>query len=306
MVKSNNLNKHIQRKHSAQPPRYAVTADHHLPSQCVDRNNGVYVVARSFMGPCVPVHTARNTSVRVGCDVERCSGRVDDHEYLKGKPRVGVAEWCVHVKSLDYCTSEAQHVEPCGKALSRMVEQRWFGVVTGNQCLKRQVQAEREGVPLVSRVSLGGPEHKHYVSVYEPMPGRYSRTGRVLVNYNSRWKTWHCTCCKKRAPPAAGGVCLHKSVAKWCLFQTTGHLFSGRPLVSEPEGEIPSQEEEEVVEEIPSQEEEAEEEIPSEEEEAEEEIPSQEEEVEEQEDCGQQPGYMIESLWNAIEAKTLM
>jgi len=265
-VKSNNMKKHIQRKHSAQPPRYAITADHHLPSQCVDRNNGVYVVARSFMGPCVPVHVTKITwglSPRVGCDAERCSGRVDDRDCLKGASRAGVAaaaQWCAHIKSLDYCTSEAQHAEPCAEALSCMVEQRWFGAATGHQCLARQEQAERDGTPLVSRVTLGGPEHRHYVSVYEPVPGCYSRTGRVLVNYNSQGKTWHCACCKRRAAAAAAASCLHKSVAKWCLFQTAGHLFSDHPSVSEPEEEMPSQEE-----------------------------------VEEQEDCGQQTGYLIET-----------
>ncbi|KAJ3588600.1 hypothetical protein NHX12_009454 [Muraenolepis orangiensis] len=229
-VNGNNMKKHVVRKHSAQPPRYAITTGHHLPSQCVDRNNGVYAVAKSFMGPRVPVHVAKNT----GCDMDRCSGRADPGSPKGAAP---IPPRCAHVKSLDYCWSDAPHHDPSEEALGRMVDQRWLGDAARSQCLARQKRAESDGAPLVSRVTLGGPQHMHYVSVYEPGPGRYSRTGRLIVRYDSRGRTWRCPCCRS----AATAECPHKSVAKWCLFQAAGHLFAG-PSSPGPDEEMPSQE----------------------------------------------------------------
>lgn len=51
-LNSKNLKKHIERKHQ---PIHLVSSTYHLPTQCVDKKNGIYVVAKSFRGPCIPM-----------------------------------------------------------------------------------------------------------------------------------------------------------------------------------------------------------------------------------------------------------
>lgn len=104
-----------------------------------------------------------------------------------------------------------------------MVEQKWFGDKRKNQCLKRRDQAKSSGDTFTSFVTIGGPNYKYYISVYGSKVSHYRRLGRVLVNYNSKTHTWHCPCIKCRKS------CLHKSIAKWCLFQMKRQLFTTLP-----------------------------------------------------------------------------
>ncbi|XP_052005484.1 uncharacterized protein si:ch73-341k19.1 [Xyrauchen texanus] len=46
-----NLKIHIERKHHE--AAHPVTSIYHVPAQCVDKNNGIYIIAKTFIGPCV-------------------------------------------------------------------------------------------------------------------------------------------------------------------------------------------------------------------------------------------------------------
>ncbi|XP_073676614.1 uncharacterized protein [Garra rufa] len=130
---------------------------------------------------------------------------------------------CIHLRSVDYSCAIAPHEELSEDVLTEMVEQKWFGNTRKNQCLTLQGQAKSKGATFTSLVTIGGPDYKHYISVYEPRASYYSRLGRVLVNYNSKTNTWHCPCIKGRRS------CLHKCIAKWCLFQMKRELFTTMP-----------------------------------------------------------------------------
>ncbi|KAA0702457.1 hypothetical protein E1301_Tti019019 [Triplophysa tibetana] len=71
-LNSKNLKKHIERKHQS---IHLVSSTYHLPTQCVDKKNGIYVVAKSFRGPCIPIHVAKKiwgSSHKLTKESERC------------------------------------------------------------------------------------------------------------------------------------------------------------------------------------------------------------------------------------------
>ncbi len=213
-----NLKKHIERKHQ---PIHLVSSTYHLPTQCVDKKNGIYVVAKSFRGPCIPIHVAKKiwgASHKVMCEMDMCNTCAE----MTQRSELLVTS-CVHLRSVDYSYAIAPHEELSEDVLTEMVEQKWFGNTRKNQCLTLQGQATSKGATFTSLVTIGGPDYKHYISVYEPRVSYYSRLGRVLVNYNSKTNTWHCPCIKGRRS------CLHKCIAKWCLFQMKRELFTTMP-----------------------------------------------------------------------------
>lgn len=103
--------------------------------------------------------------------------------------------------------------------LSEMVAAKIFEDARKQSCLDRQKAAVDAGVPLSVEVTVGGPPSKKPFSIYEPKVSYYSRLGRVIAAYDSKKKSWHCPCSKPRQS------CLHKTIAKWHLFQTHQHLF---------------------------------------------------------------------------------
>ncbi|XP_076581814.1 uncharacterized protein LOC143317609 [Chaetodon auriga] len=54
-----NLRRHILKKHTS--TINDITAAGHLRSQCIDKENGVFAVAKSFRGTCFPIHAIKKT-----------------------------------------------------------------------------------------------------------------------------------------------------------------------------------------------------------------------------------------------------
>lgn len=100
-----------------------------------------------------------------------------------------------------------------------MVKAKWFSNEKNKICLTRQQLANSNCIPLSVQTSIGTPETKKLISVFEPSVSYYSRLGRVMVVYDSKLNTWHCPCTKLRRS------CVHKCIAKWHLFQTQRELF---------------------------------------------------------------------------------
>ncbi|KAM9344390.1 uncharacterized protein KZ484_016720 [Pholidichthys leucotaenia] len=214
-----NIKKHIERKHT--DGTVDITEAHHLPAQCIDPRNGIYAVKKSFHGPCLPVHVSKKTwgvTHKVLCDLDICNNHVE----LTQQSGLLVTQ-CIHLKSLDYCIGNFPTDDLSEDVLTEMVEHNWFDSSRKKRCLLHREQAKREGVPLAILINLGSPEYNHYISVYEPKVSHYSRLGRVMVHYNSKSNTWYCPCCKGKLP------CLHKRLAKWCLFQNKKELFRSSP-----------------------------------------------------------------------------
>ncbi|KAI4829488.1 hypothetical protein KUCAC02_023528 [Chaenocephalus aceratus] len=100
-----------------------------------------------------------------------------------------------------------------------MAQEKWFGEERKASLVQWQQEAEPKGVPLSVQLTVGGPETKYHISVYEPKASYYSRMGRVVVAYNSKQNSWHCPCAKLRQS------CTHKAIGKWHLFATRRQLF---------------------------------------------------------------------------------
>ncbi len=214
-VLKKNLKKHIQRAHT--DIEHDITAQSHLQSQCIDPKNGVFAVAKSSKGPCIPIHVIKKTwgsSHNVTCELDVCSAVVNF------KRRSGMRSCqCAHLQSVDYCRSDAGNVVLDEDVLKEMVQHKWFSEERKRQCLNSQKKAEEQDMCFASYVNLGGPSYMHYVSVFEPNVSFYNRLGRIMVVYNAKLNTWHCPCTRPRRS------CIHKAVCKWHLFQTNRKLF---------------------------------------------------------------------------------
>ncbi|XP_059363367.1 uncharacterized protein si:ch73-341k19.1 isoform X2 [Carassius carassius] len=220
-LNSKNLKKHIERKHhEVLHPETSV-----LPAQCVDKKNGLYVVSESFSEPCTFIHVVKKfwgSSHKVMCEMDICNSRVE----MAQRSEL-LVEQCVHLNSVDYTCDVAPSEDLSEQVLTEMVERKCIGDIRKKQCLKLQHQAESKGATFTSLVTIGGPDYMYYVSIYEPKVSHYSKMGRVLVNYNAKIKTWNCPCSKGRKP------CVHRSIAKWCLYQMKKQLFKNLPETEE-------------------------------------------------------------------------
>uniref|UniRef100_A0A8C6KJQ0 HMG domain-containing protein n=1 Tax=Nothobranchius furzeri TaxID=105023 RepID=A0A8C6KJQ0_NOTFU len=223
-----NFKRHCTRKHSHQFE--TVSKDRFLACQCVDSKHGVFAVEKSFCGPATPIHVIKNTwgpIQKIMCEVDQCRLNADFAR------RSGMLPFeCHHIQSLLYCPRiDCQTMTLTAEALETMVKNKWFGEERKTNLLRLQENADAEGVPLSVQLTVGGPQSKFHISVYEKKITYYSRLGRVTVSYDAKQNNWHCPCAKPRQS------CMHKAVAKWHLFITKRELFR---KVKSTEAEVPN------------------------------------------------------------------
>ncbi|XP_023807746.1 uncharacterized protein LOC101171122 [Oryzias latipes] len=230
-LKKKNFKTHCKRKHK----QYfeTVSMERFLSSQCVDEKNGVFAVQESFCGSAKPVHVVKKfwgASPVTVCEVDQC--RLNgDFAHTSGMPPYE----CHHVRSLLYCPrADNQHVTLSEEALETMVEQKWFGEEQKASLLQCKRKADAEEVPLSVQLTVGGPPSKIHISVYEPEITCDSRVGRLIVAYDRKQNSWHCSC------SIVTQSCNHKAIAKWHLFVTNGELFQ-KASVTEAESPDPPQ-----------------------------------------------------------------
>nr|XP_046245767.1 uncharacterized protein LOC124059629 isoform X2 [Scatophagus argus]XP_046245768.1 uncharacterized protein LOC124059629 isoform X2 [Scatophagus argus]XP_046245769.1 uncharacterized protein LOC124059629 isoform X2 [Scatophagus argus] len=218
-----NLRKHKLRKHLISEKD--ITAKDHLKSQCVDSHNGVYAVAKSYKATAVPVHVIKKKSGdthKMICEEDRCKV-ISDFQRRSGLPD----SQCPHLRSVDFCFTHASTEDLKPAVLEELVANKLIGKDMKAKCLHYHDHAAQTSAPLVSLVDLGG-SHCLYLSVFEPKGSLYSKSGRLFVTYNMKGRLWHCDCIRGRIS------CLHKSIAKWYLFQSNKELFS-----SDAKGDVP-------------------------------------------------------------------
>ncbi|XP_065132856.1 uncharacterized protein [Paramisgurnus dabryanus] len=210
-----NLKRHIERKHTGK--HKDITASSHLPSECIDPENGVYSVHKSFHGATTPLHVQNKVwgeNQNVFCESAECQVNME----LAWRSGLK-AHQCVHLKSLTYCTSYVSSPVLSEETLNEMVNSRWFGEDKKKVCLDLQNLANANHLPLSVYSQIGIPQSKKYISVFEPTVSYYSRLGRVMVSYDTKKNSWHCPCARTKRS------CQHKYIAKWHLFQTHRELF---------------------------------------------------------------------------------
>lgn len=189
-----------------------ITASYHLRSECIDPENGIYSVQKSFLGKSNPIHVQNKVwgdEHHVFCESDDC--QVNKELACRSSLK---AFQCDHLKSITYCS--IYHTCPTlqEETLSDMVKKKWFGEDKKQLCLDRQNLALANHKPLSVLTQTGTPESTKFISIYEPSISYYSRLGRVLVSYDSKLNSLHCPCARNKRS------CPHKYIAKWHLFQT--------------------------------------------------------------------------------------
>ncbi|TRY55970.1 hypothetical protein DNTS_018853, partial [Danionella cerebrum] len=211
-LRSNNLKKHIERKH--QTPTDPVSTV--LSAQCVDKANGIYVVGKAIGDNSPPIHVAKKfwgSTHRIMCELDVCNSRVE-----KAQKNELLARQCLHLNAVDFCQEVAPNEELSEVVLNYLVDHKGVDPSMKSQCLEQQNKAKSEGVTLASVVTLNECSNTYFISVFEPEVSHFCKMGRVLVCYDANDKKWACPCKVRKS-------CLHKNIAQWCLFQMKRELF---------------------------------------------------------------------------------
>ncbi|XP_051945069.1 uncharacterized protein LOC127617185 isoform X1 [Xyrauchen texanus] len=216
LMNRHNLQTHIDRRHTEQQIK-DINAKFHLTSQCIDKSNGIFTVLKVSKGHSIPLHVQYKTwgdNHRVVCESNECQVNMEVAQSSL------LSYQCKHIRSVTYCMSSAGQVTLEEEILTEMVKTVRFSEINKNACLARQRLANSSCMPLSVQTTIGVPQTKKYISVFEPNGSHYCRLGRVMVAYNTKSNIWHCPCAKVRCS------CVHKHVAQWHLFQTHRKLFS--------------------------------------------------------------------------------
>lgn len=209
-----NLSAHMKRKHGGLKD---ITAASHLKNVCVDETRGIFAVQRVAHGFSVPIHVQRKTwgsHHQIKCGVEEC------HKYQRLAKQNGlIYSLCEHIRSLDYCSKSACEDFLHSEVLEELVSLHIVEESTMQTCKLRQKAAEKDHAPFSVLVDLGGSTHQLCLSVHEPKLRSFSSFGRVIVTYNLKKQTRHCSCTSPHK------TCPHKSIGKWHIFQTKKDLL---------------------------------------------------------------------------------
>ncbi|XP_041844142.1 uncharacterized protein LOC121641866 [Melanotaenia boesemani] len=215
LINKKNLKKHIERKHTSK--QKDTKPSRHLQSECIDSENGIYMVQKAIHGSHSPLHVQNHVqgeTQHVSCESTVCQDK------MELAWRNGLTSYlCIHLESLAYSTSYTSSPLLQEETLTEMVNCNWFGEDIKKVCLDCQKLAKDNCVPLSVLSEIGTPKSTKYISIYEPNISFYPSLRRVLVSYDTKQKSWHCSCASPKES------CPHKYIAVWHLFETHRELL---------------------------------------------------------------------------------
>lgn len=154
-----NLKRHIERKHMAK--QKDITATSHLDSECVDPENGIYTVKKSFLGTSNPLHVQKKLwgeNQQVFCESSECQVNIE----LAWRSGLKAYQ-CIHLSSITYCSSYVASQTLQEDILREMVQSKWFGKDKMKVCLDQQLLATNQHKPLSILTKIGTPETNFFI-----------------------------------------------------------------------------------------------------------------------------------------------
>lgn len=143
VLNKKNLKLHMKRRHPI--VKDDITMDRHLASECLDSENGLYAVLKTFNSNSGPIHVQKKTSGMSRCALDECVRNVEIMH------RSGLLTYdCVHIQSLKYCTSPLTskiHLEE--DVLREIVGSKWFSEEKKGYVSKNKRQQLRKAFLLV-------------------------------------------------------------------------------------------------------------------------------------------------------------
>ena len=241
LLNKHSLQRHVREVHKKKREG-AINAAHYLTGICVDFNKGIFMVRRSFSGITRPVHcqhstyAAPTTAGVSACELNECRGAAVVAR-LSGHP----AFECVHLQSVQYAEPYQQPITLTESSLHDLVQKvAWFKESKSRDCLSLKEKADHGGHPLI--VPFPRDEHNStsdrfwYFSVFDGGIHYWSRFGRVIVGFDKHNVLWMCECCRAKRS------CIHKSVAKWFVYELEPSLLSEARETEEFDEAFPSDE----------------------------------------------------------------
>ena len=214
------LQRHTRDQHKRKVEA-AVGPGRHLKGVCVDFENGIFLISRTFSGTGHPIHCQHKTNftldtnpVPSSCEVDEC---LDAAQVARrsGHP----AFECVHLQSVQFARPFEIPVSLHNDSLEEIGGGRlkWFNEKRKQMCLNHREKAKEGGCPLVVRFPIEDNEiHSRrnvFLSVFDGGVHYWSRFGRVVVTFDSKTAKWSCRCCRAKV------ACIHKAISKWFLYQ---------------------------------------------------------------------------------------
>lgn len=205
----------------------AVTTGKYLTGVCVDFRKGIFMVRRSFSGVSRPIHCQHSTYAEpstagvTACELNECRGAAVVAR-LSGHP----AFECVHLQSLQYALPYQQPVTLTETSLDDLTGKKlaWFKESRKKDRLSLKERADQGGHPLVFRFpreqNNTTSQRFWYFSIFDGGVHYWSRFGRVIACYDSQHNQWMCVCSSSKCH------CVHKSLAKWFVYQVEPSLLS--------------------------------------------------------------------------------
>lgn len=81
---------------------------------------------------------------------------------------------CPHLRSIDYCKSDAIKEDLWADVLEEMVENKWVGQEQKEKCLKLHEEATMHGTSLAAEVDFNGSNSNYFPSIFEKKVTYYS------------------------------------------------------------------------------------------------------------------------------------
>ena len=185
------------------------------------------MIRRTFSGVSQPIHCqhtthgAPSTAGVTACELDECRGAARVAKQ-SGHP----AFECIHLQSIQYAQPYSQPVTLSEHSLNDLVGQkvRWFKETRKHACLSLKERADNSGNPLIVKFprdefDTSSQRFSHF-SIFDGEIHYWSRFGRVIVGYDSLHNRWTCACSRSKIN------CVHKSVAKWFIYQFEPCLLS--------------------------------------------------------------------------------
>ena len=183
-----------------------------LPSICIDRFKGIFMVAAAHTGLSAPIHVQSHKRLQVKC----CSNQAC-MDIMMNPFSLNPALECVNLKSV-VTAKVAKVIDLITANLDCLVNLQLISKNTQQRCLDLHAWAAKNDIPLVVHANFadfGQKERFMYFSVYIGSEDFFFKFYRVRVTFDSHLSQWSCKC----PISTERFCCLHEAIAKWYLIQ---------------------------------------------------------------------------------------
>ncbi|XP_049339084.1 uncharacterized protein LOC125804022 [Astyanax mexicanus] len=202
------------------------------PIICIDVNKGIFVTPKDQHGPRVPIHVCKSVlSQTMSCEVDICRDLMAI-ALKSGNPGME----CQHLERTNKAVAYAPPPLLTEKSLQSMSDRGLISSTRQQECWDLNAKARSQETDCVFPIfweeqSLSG--RFIYFSVFTNQKDNWCQFFRTRVTFDRQAGQWHCQCRVKHK-----GICTHRYLAMWYLFQEHPHLLKATTALNLEEEDI--------------------------------------------------------------------